>query len=104
MPHFIIKFKSPILYKDIETFLDYVLVQAKKSKYFKNLRKSSACEGGFSCIDRCDIRFSGVLHEYVDSLWSKECLSFEQEWTSDEIEEFNTIINSYFTELIIILT
>lgn len=100
MPRFTIKFKSPILYKDIETFLDYVLMHTQnKTKKIKNLRKSSACEGGFSCIDRCDIRFSGVLHEYIDSLWSKECLYNEQEWSNDEIKEFNTIINSYFTEL-----
>jgi hypothetical protein len=102
MPKFIIRLRQPISYNDCKSFIDYVLTKSKKSTYLQNLTKSYAYEGGFSCIDKCDIRFYGVLDEFIERISSKECFYNEHEWSNDEINEFNIIINSYFTELIII--
>jgi hypothetical protein len=104
MTDFIIHLQKPIKNKDIDKFTDHVLIISKTSKYFKDLEKSISCEGGFSYFDKCDIIFGDTYKNstrskrYIERIYSQEPIGFREKWSINEINEFNTIVNSYFTE------
>jgi hypothetical protein len=106
MPKFIINLKKPILYNDIQIFVNHILLKSTTSTYFKKLTKSITNKRCFCCIDKCDIELSSDKSEYksIESLYSKDPISCQEEWSIEEINEFSTIINSYFTDLFVILT
>ena len=106
MPRFEINFKYPIQHEDNLAFKEFISLKAKLSKHLRNLKFSSAYEGGFSFTGKCDIRYccTTIKNKFtIDSLYSKECSPGQQEWTSDEFNEFKSIVQSYFTEITVIL-
>ena len=106
MPRFIIALNYSIEHEDNNSFKEFILLHANFSKYLKNLKTSSAPEGGFSLPNKCDIRYSRTTinnKSSINSLCSKECSLAQQEWDSNELNEFNSIVQSYFTVLTVIL-
>jgi hypothetical protein len=122
MPRFVIELKYPIQHEDHDEFKEFIFLQAKISKHLRNLKYSSAYEGGFSFPGKCDIRYCCTVSlidssvscirasctnikykSAITSLCSKECSPFQQEWTSDELNEFSSIVQSYFTVLTVML-